>query len=68
MKINRAIGLGLMLLILQLTASGIWTAFENTLIGVLNVTQSAFGAVGHGVGAHTFTNTFPAFSTTPEKE
>ncbi len=49
MKINRALGLGLLLLILQFLAGGIWTSLEATIIRTLDVTQVALGAAGQGL-------------------
>jgi len=62
MKINRALGLGLLLLILQLAASGIWVSLEATIIRTLDVTQTALGAAEQGLeeGLPSLVPQFPA--------
>lgn len=55
MRINRAVGLGVALLVLQFLAIGIWTALEGTIITTLRVTETALGTAERG-----FTKT-PAF-------
>jgi hypothetical protein len=49
MKINRALGLGLLILILQLLAASIWFSLEQTVITVFDVTRSALGAAEAGL-------------------
>ena len=49
MKINRALGLGIMLLVLQYLASDIWSSVESTVITGLNVAETGLGAVGEAV-------------------
>ncbi|MBP9749798.1 MAG: hypothetical protein KBD21_03640 [Candidatus Pacebacteria bacterium] len=48
MKINRALGLGLLLLILQFLATDIWGSLEATIIRTLDVSQTALGAAEKG--------------------
>jgi hypothetical protein len=48
MKINRAIGLGLVILILQWLATGIWSALERTTVTALDTTTTALEAVELG--------------------
>lgn len=49
MKINRALGLGLALIVLQLLASDIWTSLEATIIRTLDISQIALGAAEKGI-------------------
>ena len=49
MKINRALGLGLLLLILQFLTTGIWTSLERTVITALDVTQNALNSAEVGL-------------------
>ncbi|MBP9749574.1 MAG: hypothetical protein KBD21_02495 [Candidatus Pacebacteria bacterium] len=49
MRINRALGLGLLLLILQFLAGSIWTSLEATIIRTLDVTQVALGTAQKGL-------------------
>ena len=46
MKINRALGLGIMLLVLQYFAGDIWTSLETTVVTGLDVTQVGLHTVG----------------------
>ncbi len=49
MRINRALGLGLLLLILQYLATDIWGSLEATIIRTLDVSQTALGAAEKGL-------------------
>ena len=62
MRINRALGLGLLLLILQFLAGGIWMSLEATVIRTLDVTQTALGAAEAGLeeGLPSLVPQFPA--------
>lgn len=45
MRINRAIGLGIALLVLQTLASGIWFSIEQTIGAAATFTQASLGGV-----------------------
>lgn len=49
MRINRAIGLGIGILVLQFLMSEVFQAFENTLITTFNTTDSVLGQVEKGM-------------------
>jgi hypothetical protein len=49
MKINRAIGLGIGILVLQILMSEVFNGFEETLLATFDTTQTALGAVGQGI-------------------
>ncbi len=56
MKINRAVGLGIGILVLQMLMSEVFSSFEETLIATFGTTQVALTAVEQGIA--TSTNTF----------
>ncbi len=49
MRINRAVGLGIALLVLQWLASGIWMSIEDTIQAAAQFSQAALGAAETGV-------------------
>lgn len=55
MKINRAIGLGIGILVLQWLMSEVFAGFEETLMATFDTTQAALGAVERGVSTSTST-------------
>lgn len=61
MRINRAIGLGIGILVLQVLMSEVFQAFEHTLITTFNTTDSVLGVVEKGMNTSTtsFANLLP---------
>lgn len=55
MRINRAVGLGIGILVLQWLMAGVFASFEETLIATFETTQAALGAVERGVTTATTT-------------
>lgn len=53
MRINRAIGLGIGILVLQMLMSEVFSSFENTLIATFDTTQVALSAVERGIATST---------------
>ena len=51
MKIFRAIGLGLAILILQATMSEVFNAFENTAISFFDASEAIFDSVESNLGS-----------------
>ena len=49
MRINRAIGLGIGILVLQMLMSEVFGGFEDTLIATFDTTQTALSAVEQGI-------------------
>ncbi len=49
MKINRALGLGLVLLLLQWLTASMWGAFEHTVITAFDVTDTALATAKQGL-------------------
>ncbi len=54
MKINRAIGLGIGILVLQMLMSNVFNGFEEVLLALFDTTQTALDVVEEGI---TFTPT-----------
>jgi hypothetical protein len=57
MRINRAIGLGIGILVLQMLMSEVFSSFERTLVATFDTTQSLLGVVE--VGIHASSSTIP---------
>lgn len=53
MKINRAIGLGIGILVLQMVMSEVFRGFEETLLATFDTAQAALGAVEQGISTTT---------------
>lgn len=49
MRINRAIGLGIGILVLQMLMSEVFSSFEKALIATFDTTQVALSAVEQGI-------------------
>ncbi|KKS84596.1 MAG: hypothetical protein UV60_C0018G0006 [Parcubacteria group bacterium GW2011_GWA2_43_11] len=49
MRINRAIGLGIGILVLHMMMSEVFNGFEDTLIATFDTTQTALSAVEQGI-------------------
>lgn len=49
MRINRAIGLGIGILVLQMMMSEVFGGFEETLLATFDTTQTALSAVEMGI-------------------
>jgi hypothetical protein len=49
MRINRAIGLGIGILVLQMLMSDVFGGFEETLLATFDTTQTALSAVEMGI-------------------
>jgi len=49
MRINRAIGLGIGILVLHMMMSEVFNGFEDTLIATFDTTQTALSAVERGI-------------------
>ncbi|KKS39340.1 MAG: hypothetical protein UU98_C0002G0056 [Parcubacteria group bacterium GW2011_GWD2_42_14] len=49
MRINRAIGLGIGILVLQMVMSEVFRGFEETLLATFDTTQAALSAVEQGI-------------------
>lgn len=59
MKINRAIGLGIGILVLQWLMSEVFVGFEQTLMATFDTTQAALGAVERGISTSTTSHLIP---------
>jgi hypothetical protein len=53
MRINRAIGLGIGILVLQWFMSEVFNGFEETLLATFDTTQTALSAVERGISTTT---------------
>ncbi len=50
MRINRALGLGVGIVVLKLLVGGVFFALEQTLLKFFSLTQTVMGAAQHGFG------------------
>ena len=54
MRINRAIGLGIGILVLHMMMSEVFNGFEDTLLATFDTTQAALGVVEQSISTSTF--------------